>query len=145
MPFSINSPSIYIEVNIPMYLFEIIVLASRGLGMSRTPKPSKIPPKYTQNFWRVNSQNINYKQSIEFLNFSFKYFRNFCMQDFAIVVRLILTTTSINPPNAEAIYFCPFFKHAYANIFETKSCHVGIHWIAVTEYSPRSTNMPGFQ
>ena len=27
----------------------------------------------------------------------------------------------------------------------SKHCYVGIHWIALTEYSQMSTNMPGFQ
>ena len=27
----------------------------------------------------------------------------------------------------------------------SKPCHVGIHWIALTEYSQMSTHMPGFQ
>ena len=42
-------------------------------------------------------------------------------------------------------YFRP--KHKNANIFEktSKSCHVGIHWIALTGYSQMSTHMPGFQ
>ena len=26
----------------------------------------------------------------------------------------------------------------------SKSCHVGIHWIALSEYSPMSTHVPGF-
>ena len=34
-----------------------------------------------------------------------------------------------------------------AKIFErpSKPCHVGIHWIALTEYSKMSTVVPGFQ
>ena len=27
----------------------------------------------------------------------------------------------------------------------SKLCHVGIHWIALTEHSQMSTHMPGFQ
>ena len=27
----------------------------------------------------------------------------------------------------------------------SKPCHVGIHWVALTEYSQMSTHMPGFQ
>ena len=36
-----------------------------------------------------------------------------------------------------------FIQSKDANIF--KPCHVGIHWIALTEYSQMSTHLPGFQ
>ena len=51
----------------------------------------------------------------------------------------------LNPSNAEAT-FRP--KYNDTKIFEknpSKPCHVGIHWIALTEYSQMSTHMPGFQ
>ena len=37
-------------------------------------------------------------------------------------------------------------KHKYAKIFEiSEPCQVGIHWIALAEYSQMSTHVPGFQ
>ena len=38
-------------------------------------------------------------------------------------------------------------KHKNASIFwkRSKICHVGVHWIALTEYSQMSTHTPGFQ
>ena len=51
---------------------------------------------------------------------------------------------SVNPSNAEASFFLStrmhiFWKKSY------KTCNVGIHWIALTEYSQMSTHLPGFQ
>ena len=49
----------------------------------------------------------------------------------------------INPSNAEAILSKPQgCKHIWK---QSRPCHVGIHWIALNEYSPVSTHEPGFQ
>ena len=52
---------------------------------------------------------------------------------------------SFNSPNATKATSVP--KHKNAKIFKDhrKPCHVGIHWIALTEYSQMSTHMQGFQ
>ena len=40
----------------------------------------------------------------------------------------------------------PRQKHKSANCYEIiEPCHVGIHWIALTEYSQMSTHLPGFR
>ena len=50
---------------------------------------------------------------------------------------------SVNPSNAKAT-----FVQSTMMLFENylnPVCHVGIHWIALTEYYQMSTNLPGFQ
>ena len=49
----------------------------------------------------------------------------------------------LNPSNAKATIF--FQSKKVAKIFENplKPFHVGIHWIAIAEYSQMSTYMPG--
>ena len=47
---------------------------------------------------------------------------------------------SVNPSNAEAT----FVQSTRMQIL-LKSCHVGIHWITLTEHSQMSTHLPGFQ
>ena len=55
-----------------------------------------------------------------------------------------LSIGKVNPSNGAA-----FVQRTdqEAKIFEKyrKPCHVGIHWIALTEYSQMSTNLPGFR
>ena len=48
----------------------------------------------------------------------------------------------LNPYNAEAT-FIKGQGRKYV-LKPSKPCHVGIHWIALTEYSRMSTHMPGF-
>ena len=49
----------------------------------------------------------------------------------------------INPSTAEA----NFVQSTRIQRFwkTSKPCHVGIHWIALAEYSQMSSHMPGFQ
>ena len=49
----------------------------------------------------------------------------------------------VNPSNAEATFIQSTKTQRFWN--PSKPCHVGIHWIAVTEYSQMSTHVPGFQ
>ena len=59
-----------------------------------------------------------------------------------LVVRRVSAT--LNPSNAKAT----FVKSTRMQRFVEKTpkpCHVGIHWIALTEHSQMSTHMPGFQ
>ena len=47
----------------------------------------------------------------------------------------------LNPSNAEATYV-----QSRMNFWKpSKSCHVGIEWKAVAEYSQMSTHVPGIQ
>ena len=47
----------------------------------------------------------------------------------------------VYPYNAEAT----FVKSTRSQRFKSKSCHVGIHWKALTECSQMSTHVPGLQ
>ena len=50
----------------------------------------------------------------------------------------------LNPSNAEAILSSK--AQGNRNLCKpSKPCHVGIHWIALAEYSQMSTHLPGFQ
>ena len=49
----------------------------------------------------------------------------------------------INPSNAEATFFLSTWTHIFWK--PLKPCHVGIHWIALAEYSHMNTHIPGFQ
>ena len=55
----------------------------------------------------------------------------------------VMNSIHFNPSNAEATFVktqgCKDFWKTF------KSCHFGIHWIAIIEYSQMSTNEPGFQ
>ena len=50
---------------------------------------------------------------------------------------------TLNPSNAESTFVQ---STRMQNLWKaSKPCHVGIHWIALHEYSQMSTYMPGFQ
>ena len=57
---------------------------------------------------------------------------------------IILDDTRLNSSNAEATFFqsTEGGKHFRK---PSKAYHVGIHWIALAEYSQMSTHVPGFQ
>ena len=51
--------------------------------------------------------------------------------------------TWVNPPNAEGTSSKAQRHKDFREPF--KSCHVGLYWIALVEYSQMSTDMPLFQ
>ena len=55
-------------------------------------------------------------------------------------VAFIICLRNVNPFNAEATLVQRTRKQK-----TFKPCHVGIHWIALTECSQMSTYVPGFQ
>ena len=69
---------------------------------------------------------------------------HWCTANTDILTHTIFTTRITNPSSAKTI----FSKSKTMQRFfwtPSKPCHVGIHWIAIAEYSQMSTHMPWFQ
>ena len=49
----------------------------------------------------------------------------------------------LNPYNAEATFVQSTRTQTFCK--PSKPCHIGIHWIDLTEYFYMSTHLPGFQ
>ena len=59
-----------------------------------------------------------------------------------VLVKLASSSIGVNPSNAKATFVQGQGRKDFRK--PSKPCHVGIHWIALTEYSQMSTHVPGF-
>ena len=76
------------------------------------------------------------------MNLNMTGFRCFSKNFVSLCFRRKWSIRRVNPSNAEAT----FVQSTRAEFFwkPSKPCHVGIHWITLTEFHQMSTHMPGF-
>ena len=97
---------------------------------------SKLGILHAKVSWLENNV-IMYEWSLPLsINLSMLTFPSEGMYTLRILQNEVYTSDILHPSNAKATFI--------QRSKPSKPCHVGIHWIAFTEYSQMSTHMPGF-
>ena len=93
----------------------------------------------------MNSQNIWWRV-VRWISFSNIFWKLLLWKRYHQNSQVVLTAAGMNGLTLPLLWLLSFKAHGCKDFCKpSKPCHVGIHWIALTEYSQMSTHMSGFQ
>ena len=107
----------------------------------------KGPPLPTSQHGMVYRASPKREPLISFLNYMEDVSNKNCNKNIMKKVHFNLSSkTKIGFLTLRMLRLLSSITHGYKDFWKTsKTCHVGFHWIALTEYSQVSTHVPGFQ